>query len=67
MVIGPQRTLQKKNAQLKERLQQGAFVTTTHGISGIVTAILANTIIIRTADGELIEILPWSIASINNS
>ncbi len=64
LVIKPQQVMQRKITQLQAMLREGVMVETNSGIQGIVTAILTNVIIIRTEDGELIEILPWSIANV---
>ncbi len=64
LVIKPQRIMQKQIAKLQAALCEGAIITTNTGIQGTIITIMTNAIIIRTVDGELIEILPWSITSL---
>ncbi|MEO5917408.1 MAG: preprotein translocase subunit YajC [Luteolibacter sp.] len=65
LMIRPQQTQRKEQAARVSALQSGDKVVTTAGIHGIVHNVKDNTVVIKVAEGTMIEFDKASIATVH--
>lgn len=66
LMIRPQNKKRKEADQMRKNLSVGDNITTIGGIKGKVSAVHDETIVIKLADSQKIEVTKWAVGTVDS-